>query len=1549
MRFGPIVRMVAATVSVLAAVCLVPVVTPMAAASHDGSFSSSFEEADPQPTWADTVETDPDGGPRASGVRGPRPPGLPGDITDDVVELRASGENPPGEVKENVVDGSAQTKWLVFQPTGWVELTFAEGLAVVHYSLTSGDDTPGRDPRDWTLSGSNDGQAWTVLDQQANRDFAQRGLALDYRFENTTAYRHYRLEITANHGEPFMQLAELRLSDGSPPPLPEQMTSSVGGGPVAPYNARSNAGFTGLAALRYAGTHEADDRGFATNRVFDVNIRVARATELSYVIYPDFVQDDLSYPSTYASVDLAFTDGTYLSDLGAIDQHGATLSPHGQGTSMTLYADQWNLKRSVIGEVAAGRTIDRILVAYDNPDGPADFGGWIDDIVIDGGPRHEDRSRPSDWVVTTRGSSSSSAFSRGNTVAATAVPNGFNLWIPVSHSGTPWFLYEYHRDNNAQNLPELEALSLSHEASPFMGDRQTFQVMPSAAVGAPPTGRAERALAYRHENVTAKPHHYAVEFENGIEAEIAPADHAAMFRFTFPDDNANLVFDNVDGNASVTVDAERQALTGWSDVRSGLSNGATRMYIYATFDREITDSATGPRQTGYATFDAGRRRTVTMRIATSLISLEQAQRNLELEIRPDDSFADVRERAQDLWDDRLDVIEVEGATDDQLTTLYSNLYRLFLYPSSAFENVGTNRRPDDRHAVQSATTTPASTPTHTGAPVVDGRVYVNNGFWDTYRTAWPAYSLLAPTLAGELVDGFVQQYRDGGWVSRWSSPGYANLMTGTSSDVAFADAFLKDVPGIDPAATYDAALRNATVSPPGSQPYETSIGRKGLIESIFLGYTPTRVSEGVSWALEGDINDFGIANMAAELARDRDLSSDERQRLREESEYFLNRAQNYVHMFDPAIDFFQGRASNGIFRSAPDEYDPLVWGHEHDYTETNGWGFAFHVPHDGQGLANLYGGRDELAENLDTFFSTHETGTLQGSYPIITHEMREARDVRMGQWGASNQVSHHIPYMYDYTGQPWKTQETVREAMRRLFVGSEIGQGYPGDDDTGEMSAWWLFSALGFYPLQVGSPYYAIGSPLFEEATVHLDNGEELVIRAPDNSQENVYVQGLEVNGRRWDETYLPHSLLADGGVLDFDMGPEPSEWGTGGHSVLPSITDGRDVPRPLADATGDGRGAATASDGTAIAGLFDNTSGTRVSLPGTEPWVEYGFRQDTRQQVSFYTLTSAEGDAAQDPRDWVLEGSNDGRRWRELDERRDQTFQWRLQTRPFRLDRPGDYSHYRIRFTDNGGAAATRLAEVELLTSGTVLAFPFSVEVQGQSAEPGETVPVEVTVTNTSGEAASGDFTATAPEGWSVQPAAGPLGPIGVGGSGTVTLQVTVPADATRGAYPIEVSVNAAGGTVTESADVDVSPIRVIEVRASGENAPFGEVKENLVDGSAQTKWLVFTSTAWVELDLSEPFAIEHYSLTAANDAPERDPRDWTLLGSNDGQTWTSLDVQMDQDFPERFDTIEYQFENPTAYRHYRLEITENHGENIIQLAELSLFIDGKPARLPP
>jgi predicted alpha-1,2-mannosidase len=973
--------------------------------------------------------------------------------------------------------------------------------------------------------------------------------------------------------------------EGDPVPL----TGEVGAGPAHSPTAKAGVGFTGLRALRY--------RRPGRGRLFEVDIATGEHTELSYVVFPE---DGLS-----VALDVEFDDGGTLP--GRLDPKA-------------LYPGQWNLVRRPL---PAGRTVRAIVLAA------GDDTGWLDDVRI--ADRPPQRRDPVDWVRTTRGTHSSSEFSRGNTFPATAVPHGFNFWTPVTNASSTNWLYEYHRRNDAANRPRLEGFALSHQPSPWMGDRHTFHIVP------------EGDLAFRHENETDRPYHYGVRFDGGLTTDLAPTDHAALFSLSFPG-QAAVRFSCKRGG--VRLDPKRGTVTGHTWVRSHMSAGARRMFVYGTFDQP------GRRQGKTLAFDAT---AVQLRIATSLISLEQARRNLDAEIPAGTTFEQVRDNARQAWQDLLGRVELEGATEDQLTTFYSGLYRLFLYPNSGHEETPAGRR----HASPVARRWWPSTRRRTGAKIVDGPMSVNNGFWDTYRTTWPAYALLTPGRCGRLIEGFVQQYREGGWISRWSSPGYANLMTGTSSDVAFADAYLKGVRGFDVHAAYDAALKNATVPPPNR-----NVGRKGLHESIFLGYTPLSTHEGLSWALEACINDFGIANLAEALGHTDD------------AKYFRQRALHYVHHFDDRIGFFQGRHRDGRWRWTPERYDPTRWGF--DYTETDGWNMAFSVPHDGNGLANLLGGRAALESTLDTFFATPETGRNTGSYGRIIHEMTEARDIRLGQYGHSNQPSHHIPFMYHHAGAPQKAQAVVREVLTRCYLGSEIGQGYPGDEDNGEMSAWYIFAALGLYPLSVGSPVYVLGAPLFRRAAVHLENGKQLVITA---SGSGAYVQDLRVNGEPHEQSWISHETLAAGGTLEFVLADEPSGWGT----PPPSLTEGDAPPRPLTDLTGHSR--------PDLPALFDDTSRTQVTFRTATPTIEYIVDGPPRP-VEIYTLTSGTRGA---PTAWALEGSADGKSWELLDRREGETFRWQRQTRPFALARPSAHPRYRLRVTASTGRKLS-LAQWELL-----------------------------------------------------------------------------------------------------------------------------------------------------------------------------------------------------------------------------------------------------------
>jgi predicted alpha-1,2-mannosidase len=1071
-------------------------------------------------------------------------------------------------------------------------------------------------------------------------------------------------------------------------PAKGSLAITVGAGPshAITLTGKADAGFTGVRAVHYGGTSSTVAENVT---LFDIDVPVEADTELSYRLLPQTTEGDLHNPATYIALDLVFSDGTRLSTLHAVDQHRFAIDALAQGQSRSLYPDQWNAVRVAVGAVARGKTIRQIVLTHHDDAAGKAYQGFLDDVRI-GATAVDVAKAPSDYVDTRRGSNANARFSRGNNFPAVAVPHGFNFWTPTTNAGSDW-IYQYQERNGADNRPRIEAFALSHEPSPWMGDRQTFQIMPAAVTsGAPPQDRAARALSFVHANETAHPDYYRVAFDNGIVTEMTPTDHAAIFRFSFAGDRSQLVFDNRNDNGGIALDPGHRAISGWSDVKSKLSTGATRMFFYASFDKPVTESGklTGAKRDNVGAwigFDThGGDKVVTMRIATSLISLEQAQANLAQEIAADDSFETVRERARKLWNDKLGIVEVDGASRDDKVVLYSNLYRLFLYPNSGYENTGTTAAPHYQYASPFSAAAGQDTGTKTGARIVDGKVFVNNGFWDTYRTAWPAYALLTPHEAGEMIDGFVQQYRDGGWIARWTSPGYADLMVGTSSDVAFADAWLKGVHNFDVRSFYQSALKNsAVVSPvPGA-------GRKGIEHSLFRGYTDTSVDEGLSWSMDGYINDFAIGNLAEALAKKHDADDSYAAHYGDDASYYHSRALNYVNLFDKAVGFFVGRDLAGVFRSYGGEFNPKRWGG--DYTETDAWGMAFHAPQDGAGLVALYGGRAGLAKKLDALFSAGGDFDT-GSYGGAIHEMLEARDVRMGQYGHSNQPAHHIIYMYDVAGQPWKTQDKVRDAMRRLYVGSEIGQGYPGDEDNGEMSAWWVWGAAGFYPLRMGTPEYVVGAPYFPHLRIRLENGKQIVVNAPGVSDVNRYVQSLRVNGKPWNKVTLPHELMAAGATLDFVMGPQPSKWGSDPAALPASLTAEGAAPSPLVDLTGKDRGTAEGELSNANAAvLFDDDSSTDARLSGTT----VGYQLKTAGKAEMYTLTNTA--AVGDPRDWRLEGSSDGTRWTTLDERHDEVFPWRRQTRAFAIAHPGTYTHYRLSF-ERSGKEGIALAEIELL-----------------------------------------------------------------------------------------------------------------------------------------------------------------------------------------------------------------------------------------------------------
>lgn len=999
--------------------------------------------------------------------------------------------------------------------------------------------------------------------------------------------------------------------------------------------------------------------GEETQTIWADPVVIPADAELRWSVCPEHVPNAPAEPrawqsagfaSTGVSVDLEFADGTRLSSLSVVDQYGDGLSPAEQGTGKRLYVDQWNLRRVDLRSVAGREVVAAVLRVERARFSPVR--GWLDGPTI--APRPPEPRTRLDHVDTRRGSHSSGSTSRGNTFPATARPNGFALVSPVTDASRADWFYNYAQDNTPANEPQLEAFAVCRSPTPWLGD---FGVLHFFAGTTPSGSRSRRAMAYDRAKETARPHLYDVELSTGVHVTLTPTEHATAVRTVFPSGTGCLLFDQIDDRGELDLSRAKAdgVVSGWSDYRSPSAGSSVRVFFTARVDRPVVDArrfedSVRPSTNGYVAF-AGPAEgfTVEMRLATSLISGEQAMRNLDLELPPSLGFDEVVAEGARAWEERLSVIDIDGS-DDELTTVYSSLYRLSLYPLLASENAGTTAVPDWQYANLFAT----ATGIRQDAPEVRrGRLHIGNGYWDTYRTVWPVYALLYPEVASGLLDGILEQYRAGGWMARWSAPGYTDCMVGTSSDAIFADALLKGVALEDPLVAYDSALRNAMV--PSDDP---AVGRKGIRAGRFQGHISRATHEGMSWTLENAIADSAVAAMSEELAQRAGPGGPRTAELRANALYLELRAQWYRNLFDAGTGFFRGRDERGLF-APTDTFKPSAWGG--DYTETNAWGMAFTAPHDPAGLAELHGGPAGLGARLDEFFSTPEHGDLgsSGAYGRIIHEMTEARDVRMGMFGLSNQPAHHIPYLYAYTDRPHRTPEIVHEALGRCFVGSDAGQGYPGDEDNGEMSAWYLFSALGLYPLAPGRPAYVISVPYYRAVDVRMGSGVLQIRRSGSGSR----IVSVKIHGEPWPSLEVPHAVIRRGGLLEIETAGEGPALGA--------------VPQP---ATGP-----SADICTGPSPLFDDTGADDVALaPGASVEVP----APALLAAHVYTV-SAGLEPGSTPRTWLLEGLTEEGRWEVLDRQVGVTYRWRWELRAFA---PSSTPCSRFRFTFPEGGHLSQL-----------------------------------------------------------------------------------------------------------------------------------------------------------------------------------------------------------------------------------------------------------------
>ena len=1210
---------------------------------------------------------------------------IKGDFTEEILLNSVQGSNDfkTEEGKTKLFDGSPATKFLTQgTPTSgnpvFVSFRFSEPKTVGVYALTSANDEEERDPREWTLYGSTDGETYQKIDYRYAQSFSSRGLTKYYTVDDPAPYTYYKFEITQNRGGNMTQLADLFLGTGEGEGKRQgdsPLSSEVTAGPLTGYV--STGAFAGEKTLTVYGKHATNEESYARNLLYSgLNIKVDDNTRLSYLHFPEIRYGyDFEYSAMYMMIDLKFTDGSYLSGLSALDQNGFAMTPQAKGDSEALYTGQWNYVETCLGEVAKGKTIDSVYVYYhrDSVVDKKQFIAHFDDLVIEN-RKEAEYSHLSDYVNTLRGTNSNSgAFSRGLTTPFITMPNGFNFFTPVTNSGKNTH-YDYFDD-------AICHFSVSHVPSTWTGDYGTWQFMANTSlktdsltsIGAANLNTANLGAGFSHDNETAKAHYYAVTFDegskaSGVKVEMTPTVHGVAVRFTFPEDaeNVNIIFDCVRAGGLVTI-KDDGTFTARSD---HTDRGSNKLQIFGKFSTAPA-SFKNIGKNGIAVFPKGTAE-VTMFFATSFISQAQAKRNYELEIGANDTFDSIFERAQKAWDDICGMVEVEGASYTEKVTLYSNLYRMYSYPNLYSENRGTNEEPDWVYA----------SPYHAGR-LTEGKLYVNNGFWDTYRTAWAAYALLTPNFDGELLDGIVQHYKDNGWIPRWIAPGGTSSMLGTSSDIIFADAYIKGIE-FDYEKAFESMLKNAaTVSS-----NVDNGGRHQNNTAPFTGYVTNDIQYGFSWTMEDYISDYCIGVMAQALG------------YTDEAEYYFNRARFYVNTFNPSCRFFMGKNASGAWTNS--SYDGVGWWG--DYSETNGWTMAFAPVYDGEGLKYLYSGQKQFLRKLEDYFNDSLSAMKKVADGGI-HEMVEAREVRMGQYSHSNQPAHAVPYMFIYADRPDRTQEITREILSRLYVGSEIGQGYCGDEDNGEMSAWYLLSAIGLYPQNMGSGEYVITSPLFDKVTVHMDNGKDLVIIANNNSKDNVYIQSLTVNGKAHNEAFISHKTVSEGATLVFDMGAEPSDWGKGKYPT--SLTTGAKADpaedlvtksfkynqSALPETLTNGVYSETVSKAD-LEKLFDNNSNTAATL---ESGTVITVSSNKASRLLLYTVTSASA-KNRAPKGILVEGSVDGKTWVKLSEVSELKYEWAKYVRGFAIPEESfaNYKAYRMTVTSTSDI---QISEIEFLT----------------------------------------------------------------------------------------------------------------------------------------------------------------------------------------------------------------------------------------------------------
>lgn len=718
-----------------------------------------------------------------------------------------------------------------------------------------------------------------------------------------------------------------------------------------------------------------------------------------------------------------------------------------------------------------------------------------------------------DWtqyVNPLMGTQSSFELSTGNTYPAIARPWGMNFWTPQTGKMGDGWQYTY-------TANKIRGFKQTHQPSPWINDYGQFSIMP--VIGKLEFDEEKRASWFSHKGEIATPSYYKVYLaEHDVVTEMTPTERAVLFRFTFPEnEHSYIVVDAFDKGSYVKVIPEENKIIGYTTRNSGGVPENFKNYFVIEFDKPFTYKGTfadkkleegnleqkADHTGAIIGFSTRKGEIVHARIASSFISFEQAAQNLK-ELG-NDSFEQLTQKGNDAWNNVLGKIEVEGGNLDQYRTFYSCLYRSLLFPRKFYEFTADGQ--------------PVHYSPYNGQ-VLPGYMYTDTGFWDTFRCLFPFLNLMYPSVNKEIQEGLINTYKESGFFPEWASPGHRGCMIGNNSASVLVDAYMKGVKVDDVKTLYEGLIHGTE----NVHPEVSSTGRLGYQYYNKLGYVPydVKINENTARTLEYAYDDWCIYQLAKALNRPK-----------KEIELFAKRAMNYRNVFDKESKLMRGRNENGQFQSP---FSPLKWGDA--FTEGNSWHYSWSVFHDPQGLIDLMGGKKMFITMLDSVFAVPPVFD-DSYYGQVIHEIREMTVMNMGNYAHGNQPIQHMIYLYNYAGQPWKAQYWLRQVMDRMYTPGP--DGYCGDEDNGQTSAWYVFSALGFYPVCPGTDEYVIGAPLFKKATLHFENGNNLVIDAQNNSKENLYIESLRVNGQESPRNYLKHADLLQGGTIEFKMGSHPN------------------------------------------------------------------------------------------------------------------------------------------------------------------------------------------------------------------------------------------------------------------------------------------------------------------------------------------------------------------------------------------------------------------------